>query len=557
MKDTLHIYIRVSTTIQEEEGTSLKTQKEIGVELSKKLGMSYQIHNEGGMSSSKDTLDNRPILLNILTQMDEGIIKNLYVWNTDRLSRNQITWYTIRQKMVKNGVVLYTSNGIHNTTDFMENMILGILSEVSQYDNMVRTERSRLGKIEKVKLNYWRGGDCPFGYKLSSDGKGNKLVENEKESIWVRYIYSEYSKGTPLKEVKSVLEKNGIQTRRRNDLWSMGSLQVILRNEIYQGYDLFVDKKSKMTIRNTIPQLISNKLWSEVQERRKKLLTRKNQINRTTRFYLFRDFLKCECGTPMGGRIKTEKFIRQYYCPLSERKFNNSYKSDIECNMKKCLNIPTTDKILWNKIIDILSDTIELKKTLKEKTIVGISLKSRDLKNEIKSKEDRIVELTKTKNDLEKGIVEIETNKVLNQYPSEEIYSSLKKDLTKRFNIIKSEIEDVRNSLTLVGNQERWFEWIDNFGNHIRSKRDIPEVLKKEVLNSVLDFILVDYDHQEKVHRLNINFKIPVIIRNHQKKRTNSNEFILTPSKTLVKSNDQLSSVENYSTVTDLARFLG
>ena len=69
------------------------------------------------------------------------------------------------------------------------------------------------------------------------------------------------------------------------------------------------------------------------------------------------------------------------------------------------------------------------------------------------------------------------------------------------------------------------------------------------MLNSVLDFILVDYDHQEKVHRLNINFKIPVIIRNHQKKRTNSNEFILTPSKTLVKSTDQLSSVENYSTV--------
>ena len=291
MKETLHILIRVSTSIQEEEGTSLKTQKDIGIELSKKMNMDYVIHNEGGTSSSKDTLDNRPILLNLLKLIDEGSVKNLYVWNTDRLSRNQITWYTIRQKMIKNGVILYTSNGIHNTQDFMENMILGILSEVSTYDNMVRKERSRLGKIEKVKLNYWRGGDCPFGFQLKWDGTGNRLVENESESKWIKYIYQEYSKGKSLKDIKSVLEKNEIKTRRGNELWSMGSLQVILKNEIYTGQQKYRDKKTNLSIVNEVPQLINYTLWDEVQERRKLKLERKNQINRTTRFYLFRDFL--------------------------------------------------------------------------------------------------------------------------------------------------------------------------------------------------------------------------------------------------------------------------
>ena len=92
----------------------------------------------------------------------------------------------------------------------MENMILGILSEVSQYDNKVRTERSRLGKIERVKQNYWRGGDTSFGYTLISDGIGNRLVEEKTESKWVKFIYNEYSNGTSLKEIKSILDNNNV-----------------------------------------------------------------------------------------------------------------------------------------------------------------------------------------------------------------------------------------------------------------------------------------------------------------------------------------------------------
>ena len=39
------------------------------IELAKKLKMKYQIHDEGGTSSSKDTLDNRPVLINLLRLM--------------------------------------------------------------------------------------------------------------------------------------------------------------------------------------------------------------------------------------------------------------------------------------------------------------------------------------------------------------------------------------------------------------------------------------------------------------------------------------------------------
>ena len=86
-------------------------------------------------------------------------------------------------------------------------------------------------------------------------------------------------------------------------------------------------------------------------------------------------------------------------------------------------------------------------------------------------------------------------------------------------------------------------------------KTHISDPLKREVLNTVIDFILVDYDQVEKVHRLKMNFKLPVDTTN-----THLYELYMKTEKTsetLDTITDQTLTVENYSTVTDLAKFLG
>ena len=281
-------------------------------------------------------------------------------------------------------------------------------------------------------------------------------------------------------------------------------------------------------------------------------LLRNNQINRTKKFYLFRDFLICSCGTPMGGRIKTERYVQVYYCPLSERKFNNSYKKDVVCSVKRNLNIPRTDEILWNRIVDILSDTIRLKDGLREKTNIGRRLKS----TEIKKINDKISHFTKVKNQLEKGLVSIESNNILNKFPSEDVYKSLKGDLTKKYNITRLEIESLHNSLSQIGKDEQWFTWVDKFGVVIQENRDVPDSVKKDILRTVLDNIIVDYDKVERVHRLIINFRIPVIFRDEVHPKGGS-QVVIKPPKSGRKPKNQLTTVGNYSTVTDLARFLG
>ena len=77
MTDTLHIYTRVSTAAQE-DGASLDTQKDIGITKSKELGMTHKVWNEGAASSHHEDLLNRPVLSQLLGEIESGSIKHLF-----------------------------------------------------------------------------------------------------------------------------------------------------------------------------------------------------------------------------------------------------------------------------------------------------------------------------------------------------------------------------------------------------------------------------------------------------------------------------------------------
>ena len=95
MKDILHIYTRVSTAVQE-QGTSLDYQKELGQKCAAENELGFEVHNEGVHSSSSEDPMVRDILRTLLARVENGEIKNLFVYNQDRLSRNEIAWTTIK-----------------------------------------------------------------------------------------------------------------------------------------------------------------------------------------------------------------------------------------------------------------------------------------------------------------------------------------------------------------------------------------------------------------------------------------------------------------------------
>ena len=555
-KQIMHCYLRVSSSVQETKGTSLKTQKDAAIAIAKRLDMDFQIHNEGGKSSSKDDLNNRPVMLELLRLMDAGVVKNLYVWNTDRLSRNQITWYSIRQKMVKNNVVLYTSQGKYDITDGLENLLLGILSEVSTYDNLIRTERSRLGKIEKVQKNYWRGGDCPFGYKLDNiDGVGNKLVICDYESMWVRYIYTEYINGVSCKGIKKSLEDNKVHTRRGNENWSLGSIQLILRNNTYLGIDQYRDKKTGLLINNSIPQIIPNNIFEDAQNKRTRTLERKGQNNRLKQFFLLRELLVCGgCGTLMGCKKKKDRNVNHYYCPIPERRFNRSYKDVRKCESSKIMDATATDAEVWKVIEGTLCNSESIKTALSSSGRLDL-IDHSDILNKTILIE---AEIDLSKSDLkrfESSLIELETDKILNQH-SENVYIGIRKNLMSKINETKVSIERCQNEISLLKQNNNWVTSIDRIGGLIKETNNLNETRKRDVLKQLVKDIIVSYNHEEKYHNLKVNLKVPLVMdidRDAQASRTPSWGGEQVKASRFSKPKTGL----DYSTVTDLAKFLG
>ena len=185
MTDTLHIYARVSTRVQDEEGTSLTTQKELGIVKSAELKMNNKVWNEGAASSHHEDLLNRPVLSQLLGEIESNSIKHLFVFNNDRLSRNNITQQTIKIALQRHDVVLYTKDGRFDLNNPQDKLFKGLLDGIAEYDNAVRVERSRLGKPARVKQGFWYGAPPPYGYKLVD----KKLAIHPEESKWVKQMF--------------------------------------------------------------------------------------------------------------------------------------------------------------------------------------------------------------------------------------------------------------------------------------------------------------------------------------------------------------------------------
>lgn len=511
--ETLHIYTRVSTVAQADQGTSLTTQLQLGTERAKSLKFELKHWDEGGKSSHHEDIDGRPVLLSLYEAIKRGEVKHLWVYDQSRLSRNDQVASIFRYECNKQGVTLYTKDGQFDLTNPQDKFLKLILDGIGEFENSIRAERTRLGKLNRAKQGFWFGGPPPFGYKIVD----KKLQLEKTEAAWVKKIFTLTQKGESTLGVKKILDSNGVLPRRKKGTWSLGSIQALIKNTHYKGEYHYHDKKSDDKFTISCPAIVDETTWAAVQKLKTRKTSRVSQLNRTKQFYLLRDIMVCgHCGRSMSARRKESKNEQLYYCPNKERDWVNKggsatpWKRGEGCGLTRSLNIPETDQLVWDTVIAAHKNSNLLKEEVKWKILeennaplarneADLKLLDRQLKQLQKSlilaKEAQASLLVgKTSGSIKPDIFEMALNK-----SNDEIHN------------LEVRIANVQLQIKGGSESKKWVDWLKIFGKTLDQKKLMSDEMKKQYLSGLLEVIKVKYDKAKNEHELSLQFLLPII----------------------------------------------
>ena len=506
-RSVLHIYTRVSSDPQMKEGTSLEEQRKLGIKTAKSKKMNHQLWEEGSASSHHEGFENRPVFTQLLEGVRKGEVRHIFVSDLNRLSRNKQNSQLIEWELHTNKVTLHTTAGEYELGNPQNDLMFSILSAFSTYDNQTRVERFRLGRFNKISKGYWLGGQPPFGYDLED----SKLVINQLESEWVKKIFELYSQGSSTRDIQNQLTVNGIKTKRGKDIWSLGSIESLLKNSHYTGSFTVTDHKDDPPKTYTVecPRIIGDELSLKVRFERERRSKKRIKNSNEKNFYLLKGILVCgDCGRPFHGRVQTKQ-SSVYYCPSKERRWKKGINvDDDKCRNSRYLRIEETDRLTWDVVLDVLRNSNEYRETVKIATLgrPKTTPEQDELKRELDTK---IRHLESQVRDYKKSLIDLDTKITLKDGDLEHL-RGVRENVSSVVDSRLVEIQNLTFQLTDLHKETRWIDWVKKFGDDLKKlSKESPE-FKRDFLQEILkDIEVTTVDKQ--THQLKFNFKVPYV----------------------------------------------
>ena len=435
-------YARVSTD-NDEQQTSYQAQVDYYTEYIKNrddwdfAGM-YTDEGVTGTSTAK-----REGFRSMVADALDGKIDLIVTKSVSRFARNTVDSLTTIRQLKEAGTEVYFEKENIWTFDSKGEMLLTILSSLSQEESRSISENVRWGQRKKMADGKFTLAYSHFlGYELNEDGD---MVINEEEAKVVRLIYALYLEGYSTKKIAAILTESEYKTVTGNKQWHPSVIRSVLINEKYMGDALlmktytkdFLHKKripnngevQQYYVKGSHPAIIREETWKMVQEEMKK--RRRTSTSGNT---VFSSKIVCgDCGSFFGSKVwhsndPYRKIIWQ--C-------NNKFK-----NERRCKTPHVTEDQIKDAFIKVANEVVKDRTEVLENLRIGLEL--------ITDTEDLDVEAERLSGELQviAEMVEKAIDRNARVVQDQKEYEAEYNRLLSRFEETRSALENVQEKIS-------------------------------------------------------------------------------------------------------------
>lgn len=299
-------YLRVSSREQAIYGYGIDSQNS---KINDYLQLyDYNLHNiyeykDDGISAKNK---NRPSLLRLMKDIENGLIDEVVVYKLDRLTRSVIDMYELIDFLNKyqcNLIAIMDNIDIHTANG---RMMVGVLAIIAQWERETIAERTADGLIEMCEEGKYPIGHTPFGWNK----KDNILTINKEEAEYIQYLSRLARDGYILKEI----EYESFHSKYSYNFNSMKIKKILMRKE---NYGLLVYKNREYY--NIIPPILTKEESMETIA----MLSKRFKAEKSDQYY-FDNLVRCVCGSVLVQKSTKKKKKKYYYyfCEHHNKRIN-------------------------------------------------------------------------------------------------------------------------------------------------------------------------------------------------------------------------------------------
>ena len=434
-------YLRVSTT----EQTIAQQKKAIEDYAAAHNLVIDKVFSDEGISAYSKTFEAREGLLEILKLSEQGLVSDLILFETSRISRRYGESVSLFDNLTTKGIRIHSvvDGGVINAQE-IDQLMLAFRSYMNQQSSKLTSERIKAKLSHLKQQGYYTGGSVTWGFTVVD----RRVVPDEELRPVIIQFFNDY------------IAYGASYCLEKYNIGNPVTLNKRIKNEAYK-------------------ELVGEELYNHANKVRASRACRKSYSTKTNRSkWLYEGLLHHTCGKKLYLSTQTDgSYYRCYRCNSTGRKM---YKAkELEALLEAELMT-----VFANLSYEKLEEQYLLK-TEKLKLVLELEIKS--LETEIEAAEKQ---LTTLKNRLTHFLCEEGSDMVIKQI------SELITNKIAEISSLKTDRDEAVIRLSSANNKEQ--QQMNQINNLLDAKDiyiNASVESKKAVLHLIVDKVIVrDYD---------------------------------------------------------------